>query len=68
MPIYEYSCHNCGEKFEKLVSINADETELTCPKCGGTQVKKLPSIFGTSGSSTTHKFTSSSAEACQPTG
>jgi len=68
MPIYEYRCQDCGEKFEKLIRSNSDQTELICPNCGGKQTEKLFSVFGTSGFSTTPNFTSSSRESCQPTG
>ena len=68
MPIYEYRCQKCGEKFEKLVRSSTDQTELTCPNCGSNQTEKLMSVFGTSGFSTTRNFTSSSADSCQPTG
>ena len=31
MPIYEYRCKGCGEKFEALV-FNRDD-KVSCPKC-----------------------------------
>lgn len=68
MPIYEYRCQECGEKFEKLVRSSTDQTDLTCPHCGSKQTEKLMSVFGTSGFSTTPNFTSSSGDSCQPTG
>src|SRR5829696_3090650 len=34
MPIYEYKCKDCGEHFEKRLSVN-DEPLKTCEKCGG---------------------------------
>ena len=68
MPIYEYRCQDCCEKFDKLVRRSTDQTELTCPNCGGKQATKLPSLFATSGFSTTPNFTSSSADSCQPSG
>jgi len=46
MPIFEYRCENCGEKFEKLIY---GAEELTCPKCGSKNIKKLISPFSTSG-------------------
>jgi len=67
MPIYEYRCRECGEKFDKLVRSTTDEIELCCPSCGSKQAEKLLSMFGTSGFSTTPNFTSSSASSCQPT-
>lgn len=68
MPIYEYRCQDCGQKFEKLVRVNSDETELVCPGCGSKHAERLLSLFGTSGFTTTPNFTSSSGESCQPTG
>ncbi len=68
MPIYEYRCEDCGEKFEKLVRANADEIELICPNCDSKHTKKLFSVFGTSGFSTTPNFTSAREESCQPSG
>jgi putative FmdB family regulatory protein len=52
MPIYEYHCRECGEKFEKLVRSMNSPQEIECPKCGGRKVEKLLSAFGlqTSGS------------------
>ena len=31
MPIYEYHCPTCGNKFEKLQSMNS--TGADCPRC-----------------------------------
>jgi len=52
MPVYEYQCLECGEKFEKLVRSMNSPQEIECPKCGGRKVEKLLSAFGlrTSGS------------------
>ena len=50
MPIYEYRCELCGEKFEKLVRTVSGHVEVVCPKCGSDEVKKAISLFGTSGS------------------
>ena len=33
MPIYEYECLNCGEKFEIRQAMN-DRATAPCPKCG----------------------------------
>jgi putative FmdB family regulatory protein len=43
MPLYEYRCLTCGERFERLMKWEAPPPP--CPACGGT-TKKLPSIFG----------------------
>lgn len=39
MPIYEYKCLECGNKFEKLVNNNSQE--IICEKCYSDKVKKL---------------------------
>ncbi len=69
MPIYEYVCQNCGQKYEKLVRSNSTTPELKCPHCGSTQAKKAISLFGTQGGSETGWGTaSSSAASCGPVG
>lgn len=45
MPIFEFTCQECGAPFEELVrSANAID-EVRCPQCGSAQVKKLISTF-----------------------
>ncbi len=45
MPVYEYRCPKCGERFEKWIrSLNA-QTEVVCPRCGNTEVEKAVSLF-----------------------
>jgi putative FmdB family regulatory protein len=53
MPIYEYRCSECGEKFEKLVRLSTATSEIECPKCGGQKVEKLLSLFSARTSSAT---------------
>jgi putative FmdB family regulatory protein len=45
MPIYEYSCEDCGTKFEKLVRRAADAPETECPSCGRKHLKQEFSTF-----------------------
>lgn len=44
MPIYEYSCRDCGTRFEKLVR-TSDKDGLTCPSCGETHLQQELSVF-----------------------
>jgi len=44
MPLYEFECETCGEVFEVLMK--RDEDFPKCPKCGSSEVIKIPSIFG----------------------
>lgn len=34
MPIFEYSCEDCGSKFEKLVRRSTEADAVRCPSCG----------------------------------
>ena len=40
MPLYEYKCEKCGNRFEKLESVSASSTKK-CPKCGGKAERQL---------------------------
>ena len=42
MPIYEYDCRSCGQRFEALV-LGAQVPE--CPECGAPDPRKLLSAF-----------------------
>ncbi len=50
MPVYEYQCLECGEKFEALVLNQRLADEQKCPHCGSGKVSKLFSVFGSSSS------------------
>lgn len=60
MPIYEYRCSECGEKFEKLSLSISSTPKVECPRCGGRKVETLPSLFGTK--------SQRSAPSCSPAG
>ena len=45
MPIYEYQCSQCGQKFEVRQSIGEDGSKLSCPKCNAQNPKRLFSSF-----------------------
>mgnify|MGYP003681935130 CR=1 FL=1 len=46
MPIYEYRCQECGEKFEKLVRSMNSALATECPNCGGQRVNFVSINFG----------------------
>jgi putative FmdB family regulatory protein len=69
MPIYEYVCQDCGEKYEKLVRSSSTKVELVCPKCGSTRGEKAISLFGTRTSGSQSSIGSANpAPACGPVG
>ncbi len=49
MPIFEYTCHDCGKDFEELVS-SADEA-VRCPSCHSAHIARRLSVFAASASS-----------------
>ena len=51
MPIYEYECEKCGQKFEMRRSIADSDREIRCPNCGETAPRRIFSTFGTTSSS-----------------
>lgn len=38
MPIYEFECEECGERFEELV---AAQGSAACPACGAERTRRL---------------------------
>ena len=42
MPIYEYKCQSCGERYEKLQKFS-DSPCRKCPRCGGPLRKLISS-------------------------
>ncbi|HZO96199.1 MAG TPA: zinc ribbon domain-containing protein [Gaiellaceae bacterium] len=46
MPLYEYRCESCSERFEELVSASAAEAP-PCPACGAAGARRLFSTFAT---------------------
>ena len=59
MPLYEYECRECNERFEVLQSIHDDESTVRCPKCNADMPKRVLSVFSSS---------TSTSIACGPTG
>jgi putative FmdB family regulatory protein len=40
VPMYEYKCVKCGNRFEKIQPVSAPVTQK-CPKCGGKAERQL---------------------------
>ena len=45
MPIFEYQCDDCGNKFEKLVRRSVEAAAVACPSCGRDRVTTQVSSF-----------------------
>ena len=47
MPLFEYTCRDCGLQFEALV---VGGRRPACPKCGSDQLEKMYSTFASQAS------------------
>ncbi|MBI3893751.1 MAG: zinc ribbon domain-containing protein [Candidatus Wallbacteria bacterium] len=45
MPIYEYNCAACENRFELLVPISEASVTPACPSCKSPETRKLLSLF-----------------------
>jgi len=45
MPIYEFECKKCGERFEAIRPMGDTGKKLSCPECGARAPKKVPAVF-----------------------
>ena len=50
MPLYEFECLDCGERFEALVLRGSDAP--ACPACKSAKLEQLISLFGVSSETT----------------
>jgi putative FmdB family regulatory protein len=48
MPLFEFTCRQCGHRFETLVT---GARSPVCPDCQSTDLEKLVSAFGARSSS-----------------
>jgi putative FmdB family regulatory protein len=51
MPIYEYRCESCSEKFEVLTRFAERDSAQECPACESTKTRVLVSSFAVAGGS-----------------
>ena len=69
MPMYDYHCKNCGEKFEELVfSSSTPDEEITCPNCKENKSKRLFSAPMVSTGRSSNGVSSSSSSGCGHSG
>ena len=40
MPLYEYTCSDCGEDFDKIVKFSEADLMPDCPECGEKNTSK----------------------------
>jgi putative FmdB family regulatory protein len=50
MPIYEYKCKKCENKFEMLRGMFDSDEDIKCPECGEEHPERVFSVFGSKSS------------------
>jgi len=45
MPLYEYTCKDCGSTFEQLIAARDRDSGVVCPDCGSKHVQRLICAF-----------------------
>jgi len=45
MPLYEYACRVCHERFEVLQRIGEGAEKVRCPECGAAEIERQLSTF-----------------------
>ena len=64
MPLYEYACLDCNERFEELRAASRADAPVPCTTCGGSRVKRLLSVFSTRSASATGAPVATSGDGC----
>ncbi len=66
MPIYEFTCDQCQERFEELVSAS-EAGGVTCPACGCAEVTRVFSSFAFKSDSGVGAAAGSGCSSCSQT-
>jgi putative FmdB family regulatory protein len=45
MPIFEFRCRKCGQRFEFLFRSRDEKMAVSCEQCGSKKVERLMSVF-----------------------
>ncbi len=63
MPIYEFKCNKCNQKFEQRLGFSYNKKSLKCPKCGAEDPDRVfsPIMTGASGVSSLGSASASSS-------
>jgi putative FmdB family regulatory protein len=67
MPIYEFECDKCRNRFERLM-FAGDKDTPECPKCGARKTSKLMSACSMRAGLTSSGFSDSRPSSCAPKG
>jgi putative FmdB family regulatory protein len=68
MPLYEYRCRACGERFEILQRLGADGSGLVCPRCAEPEPQRVLSTFAAQGAGGRDAAAASGGACCRGPG
>jgi putative FmdB family regulatory protein len=49
MPMFEYECRKCRERFERFSHRRDEEQPVPCPRCGARRTERVVSTFAAVG-------------------
>lgn len=49
MPVYDYKCNDCGNKYDIYFKVRENKEEIECPSCKSKSAKKLMTSASISG-------------------
>ena len=64
MPLYEYRCAGCSERFEVLQRLGASGDDVLCPRCGKEKPERVLSTFAAGGTREGSSSTCDAGPAC----
>ena len=64
MPLYEYTCLECGARFDAFRSMKDADTPIACKNCHSQQTKRALSLFYASSEGRAVTSTSNSCAGC----
>jgi putative FmdB family regulatory protein len=47
MPVYQYECGKCRQRFDFRREIGESDKEAKCPECGSESVRRIYSVHST---------------------
>ncbi len=66
MPIYEYVCMDCGNRFELIRPMSQANDSARCAACGGSQTRrKLSRFFAESSGRVVSGMSKAACESCR---
>jgi putative FmdB family regulatory protein len=68
MPLYEYRCRECQERFEVLQRLGANGDGLLCPRCGAGEPERVLSTFAAGGARESAPTCEAGAACCRGAG